>query len=162
VALWVLRPLTGLLYQPRMICDGDCGEIGGIKIGRGNRSTWRKPALVPFCPPQIPHAWTRFWTRAVAVGSQRLTGYVSYSGLYPLTLLAWVGLLVVKLPPALQYIIQNYWVSGLCPSSGLLETSKTQRFGNWICFRPQVREEKTPAQLGPLERANLNHWTTPI
>jgi hypothetical protein len=32
---------TGLLYQPRMIGDGDCGEIGGMKIGRGNRSTWR-------------------------------------------------------------------------------------------------------------------------
>jgi hypothetical protein len=30
---------TGLLYQPRKIGDGDCGEIGGRKIGRGNRST---------------------------------------------------------------------------------------------------------------------------
>jgi hypothetical protein len=37
--IWVLRPLTGLLYQPRMIGDGDCGGIGGMKIGRGNRST---------------------------------------------------------------------------------------------------------------------------
>jgi hypothetical protein len=36
---------------------------------------------------------------------------------------------------------------------------KTRRFGNWICFRPQVKlGEKTPTQLGPLERANLNHW----
>jgi hypothetical protein len=26
---------TGLLYQPWMIGDGDCGEIGGMKIGRG-------------------------------------------------------------------------------------------------------------------------------
>jgi hypothetical protein len=26
-----------------MIGDGDCGESGGIKIGRGNRSTRRKP-----------------------------------------------------------------------------------------------------------------------
>jgi hypothetical protein len=25
----------GLLCQPRMIGDGDCGEIGGMKIGRG-------------------------------------------------------------------------------------------------------------------------------
>jgi hypothetical protein len=33
---------TGLLYQPRMIGEGDCGEIGGMKIGRGNRSTRRK------------------------------------------------------------------------------------------------------------------------
>jgi hypothetical protein len=37
---------TGLLYQPRMIDDGDCGEIGGIKIGRGNRSTRRKPYAI--------------------------------------------------------------------------------------------------------------------
>jgi hypothetical protein len=46
---------TGLLYQPWMIGDGDCGEIGEIKIGRGNRSTRRKPAPAPLCPPQIPH-----------------------------------------------------------------------------------------------------------
>jgi hypothetical protein len=25
---------TGLLYQPRIIGEGDCGEIGRIKIGR--------------------------------------------------------------------------------------------------------------------------------
>jgi hypothetical protein len=38
---------------------------------------------------------------------------------------------------------------------------KTRRFGNWICFRPQVKVgEKTPTQLGPLERANLNHLRT--
>jgi hypothetical protein len=35
--------------------DYDDGEIGGM-IGRGNRSTRRKPAPVPLCPPQIPHA----------------------------------------------------------------------------------------------------------
>jgi hypothetical protein len=55
VGLWVLRPLTGLLYQPRMIGDGDRGEIGGMKIGRGNRSIRRKPAPAPLCPQQIPH-----------------------------------------------------------------------------------------------------------
>jgi hypothetical protein len=38
-----------------MIDDGDCGATGGIKIGRGNRSTRRKPAPAPLCPPQIPH-----------------------------------------------------------------------------------------------------------
>jgi hypothetical protein len=47
--------------------DYDDGEIGRM-IGRGNRSTRRKPAPVPLCPPQTPHA-----TRAAAVGSQRLT-----------------------------------------------------------------------------------------
>jgi hypothetical protein len=38
---------TGLLYQPQMIGDGDCGEVGGMKIGRGHRSTRRKPAPAP-------------------------------------------------------------------------------------------------------------------
>jgi hypothetical protein len=45
---------TGLLYQPQMIDDGDCGATGGMKIGMGNRSTRRKPAPAPLCPPQIP------------------------------------------------------------------------------------------------------------
>jgi hypothetical protein len=33
--------------------DYDDGEIGGMVIGRGNQSTWRKPDPVPLCPPQI-------------------------------------------------------------------------------------------------------------
>jgi hypothetical protein len=49
---------TGLLYQPQMIDDGDCGTIGGMKIGGGNWSTQRKPATVPLRPPQIPHDLT--------------------------------------------------------------------------------------------------------
>jgi hypothetical protein len=51
--------------------DYDDGEIGEM-IGRGNRSTRRKPAQVPLCPPQSPHA-ARTRTRAAAVGSHRLT-----------------------------------------------------------------------------------------
>jgi hypothetical protein len=77
--VWVrLSPLgasatVGLLYQPRMIDDDDYGAVGGMTIGRGNRSTRRKPAPVPLCPTQIPHdlTWDRTW--ATAVGSQRLT-----------------------------------------------------------------------------------------
>jgi hypothetical protein len=46
----------GLLCQPQMIGDGDCGEIGGMKIGRGSRSTRRKPTPAPLCPSQIPYA----------------------------------------------------------------------------------------------------------
>jgi hypothetical protein len=51
----------------------DDGEIGGMKIGRGNRSTRRKPAPAPLWPPQIPLDQTRAPTRAAAVGSQRLS-----------------------------------------------------------------------------------------
>jgi hypothetical protein len=42
-----------------MIGDGDCGEIGGMKTGRGNPGTRRKPGPAPLCPPQIPHDKTR-------------------------------------------------------------------------------------------------------
>jgi hypothetical protein len=52
---------SGLLYEPKMIDEGNCRAIGGMKIGRGNRSTLRKPAPAPLCPPQIPHDQT--WAR---------------------------------------------------------------------------------------------------
>jgi hypothetical protein len=42
---------SGLLYKPQMIDEGDCGAIGGMKIGRGYRSTRRKLATAPLCPP---------------------------------------------------------------------------------------------------------------
>jgi hypothetical protein len=63
------RPLTGLLYLPRVIVRME--KIGGMN-GRGNRSTRRKPAPTSLRPPQIPLDQTRDWTRAAAVGSQRL------------------------------------------------------------------------------------------
>jgi hypothetical protein len=64
---------VGLLYQPRMMDDDDYGAVGGMRIGRVNRSTRGKPASVPLRPPQIPHDLTWDRTRAAAVESQRLT-----------------------------------------------------------------------------------------
>jgi hypothetical protein len=55
--------------------DYDDGEIGGM-IGRGNRSTRRKPAPMPLCLQQTPHT-ARTRTRAAAVGSQLLTAWVT-------------------------------------------------------------------------------------
>jgi hypothetical protein len=43
---------VGLLYQPRMI-DSDYGAVGGMRIGRGNRNSRRKPAPVPLCLPDL-------------------------------------------------------------------------------------------------------------
>jgi hypothetical protein len=60
---------TGLLYQPRMIGDGDCWEIGGMKIGRGNRSTRKKT-----CPSATLSTTNPTWLDPVLnPGSQRLT-----------------------------------------------------------------------------------------
>jgi hypothetical protein len=57
---WLIVPALG---------NYDNGEFGGMKIGRGSRSTRRKPAPAPLCPPQIPLDRTR----AATVRSQRLT-----------------------------------------------------------------------------------------
>jgi hypothetical protein len=50
-------------------------------------------------------------------------------------------------------------VTGFLEFIRRLVFERTQNFGQWICFRPQVREGETPTLLGPLERDNLNHWT---
>jgi hypothetical protein len=65
----------GLLNQPRMVDDDDYGAVRGMRIGRGNRSTRRKPVPVPLCPSQIPYDLTWDRTRAAAAGSQRLTAW---------------------------------------------------------------------------------------
>jgi hypothetical protein len=72
-----LHPLgTAATRRPVVPAPGDYdGEIGGM-IGRGNWSAQRKPAPVPLCPPQTPHAArTRTW--AAAVGSQHLTAWAT-------------------------------------------------------------------------------------
>jgi hypothetical protein len=71
-----LGPLgTSAIYWPIVPAPGDCedGELCGMKIGKGNRDTRRKPAPAPLCSPQILFDQTRARTRAAAVGSQRLT-----------------------------------------------------------------------------------------
>jgi hypothetical protein len=55
--------------------DDECGAVGGM-IVKGNRSTRRKPAPVPLCPPQISRDLTWVRTRAAAVGSRWLTSWV--------------------------------------------------------------------------------------
>jgi hypothetical protein len=63
------KVIIGLLYQPLMIDDGDFEAIGGMKIGRGNRSARGGPTPAPLCPSQIQYDQTRTRTRAAAVGS---------------------------------------------------------------------------------------------
>jgi hypothetical protein len=67
ISFWLLdlgvgrTPWMGdqLVARPLLTAPGDCddGEVGGMKgFGRGNRSTQRKLAPMPICPPQIPLA----------------------------------------------------------------------------------------------------------
>jgi hypothetical protein len=56
------------------------------------------------------------------------------------------------------YNTQNYWVLGLFPSSGILGNAKYD-VSETGCVSLIRWGGKTPLQLGPLERANLNRWT---
>jgi hypothetical protein len=56
--------------------DDDCGAISGIRIDRGNRSTQRKLAPIPLCPPQNPHDLTR--ARTSGRGGKPATNRLSY------------------------------------------------------------------------------------
>jgi hypothetical protein len=73
---FVRRPAFGLLYQPRMMGNDDEYEAVGM-IDRENRNIRRKPDPVPLCPPQIPCDLSRARTRATAMGSRRLTAWVT-------------------------------------------------------------------------------------
>jgi hypothetical protein len=49
---------TPVINRPIVPAPGDYddGEIGGMMVGKGNRSARRKPAPLPLCPQQTPHA----------------------------------------------------------------------------------------------------------
>jgi hypothetical protein len=58
----------------------------------------------------------------------------------------------------MMYNTQNYWVFGLCPSYGILDTRRYD-VSETGYIRPQLGGRETPTLLGPLEGANLNHWS---
>jgi hypothetical protein len=49
--IWPIAPA-------RMRDDDESGAVGGMTIGRGDGSTWRKTATVSLCSPQIPYDLT--------------------------------------------------------------------------------------------------------
>jgi hypothetical protein len=78
------RPLTDLLYQPRAI--DECGAAGGMRIGRGNRSTRKKT-----CPSSTLSTTHPTWPDLGSNPSRRCgkpaTNRLSYGTAYSLTLL---------------------------------------------------------------------------
>jgi hypothetical protein len=55
-----------------MMVNDECGSVAEM-LGKGNRSTRRKSAPLPLCPPQIPHDMTRARPLAASAGSRLLT-----------------------------------------------------------------------------------------
>jgi hypothetical protein len=88
-----LIPLcTSATNWPLVLAPGVCeyGDVDGMKIGKGNRTTRRKPALPPLCPPQISLYLARAQNRAAVLRIQRLT---SWAMAWP-TYHKWIGKVV--------------------------------------------------------------------
>jgi hypothetical protein len=116
----VLRPLFSQMI------DDDCGEIGGMRIGRGNRTTRRKPAPMPLYPPQITHDLT--WAR-----TRRLTAWAMAR---PLPLMPKVFFPSLPGSPSIPFfhgvvIEKLVWVNGFCP---FLPGGMTSSFDIISCF----------------------------
>jgi hypothetical protein len=47
-----------------------------MRIGKGKLNAQRKPAPLPFCPPEIPHDLT--WDRTFVVALESQTNHLSY------------------------------------------------------------------------------------
>lgn len=65
----VHRPLIDLLYEYQSEVIDQYGAFGGMRIDRENRSTPRKPALVPLFPPHNPQGLTWDRRRVITVSS---------------------------------------------------------------------------------------------
>jgi hypothetical protein len=65
-----------------MTDDDECEAVRGMRIGRGNGSTRRKPAPASLRPPQIPHDLTWDRTRAAAMGSRLIYLTAIYLTIY--------------------------------------------------------------------------------
>jgi hypothetical protein len=61
------------IVQPQMIDDGDCGAIGGMKSGRENQSTRRKPATLPTTNPIWPNRGSNPGRRGGKPATNRLS-----------------------------------------------------------------------------------------
>jgi hypothetical protein len=73
----VLRPLWPIVQTPDNRWGWFLEQIGGMKFGRGNRSTLRKPTPVPLRPPQNPTWQTRSRTPDHS-GGKPATNRLSY------------------------------------------------------------------------------------
>jgi hypothetical protein len=96
--------------------------------------------------------WRSQWTRSnkIKAVADRLHGTVPQ-------LFTFTGLgKVLERVLTMVYNTRNYWGFGVCPSSGIVKNTPFRK----LDLLPSSGERvKTPTLLGPLERANLNHWT---
>jgi hypothetical protein len=111
------------------------------EFGRGNRSTRRKPAPAPLCPPQNPTWRPSLEPRTAAVGSQRL---ISDSQLW--TTLAFV------------YFTRVYWVSSLWSFSNSRKEQYVSGTEFMSAFRWKDGEVRT--QLGPWDLISITGFCT--
>jgi hypothetical protein len=101
--MWEPRRLTTQWASTASYRDSFTILFGGMRNGKGNQSTQRKPAPVPLCPPQNPHELIWNWTRTTVVESQQLTARAMAPRNYIILLL-----LLLLLPIIIRYLFTLY------------------------------------------------------
>jgi hypothetical protein len=120
------------------------GVIGGMKIGRGNRSTQRKPTPAPLCPPQNPTWRTRSRTPDRS-GGKPATNRLSYGAVFfspissPLTTRS---VTMEVFDPASTRVCLYVKTVLFIFQNNVSEAG--------FCLRLQIK----PNQLGPIDRAS--------
>jgi hypothetical protein len=132
------------------------GAIGGMRIGRGNRSTQRKPTPAPLCPPQNP-TWQTRSRSPDRSGGKPAINHLSYGAAFlvpfrRLLRLAGSRWRYSTPPPhgfVLNYVLRHegVWGSG-CIDPHFLDLGTSWR---WVVtFTPQL--------LYPRRKSPGTHW----
>jgi hypothetical protein len=124
--------LVGLLYQTWMI--GEYRGDGGMRIGKGNWSTWRGIAPVPPRTPQIPYDLMWYWKSLLCYGTtmRRMIGLLLKSELESLcqdtavTQLDVLSLFVWKTPE--KPLISSARIAGLKADIWVWHVKSTTNF----------------------------------
>jgi hypothetical protein len=132
----VRLPQIGLrvLYQPGMIDDDECGAFGGMRIGKGNRSTLRKPAPVPLRPPQIPMTWPDLGWNPGCWGGKTATNRLSYGTAYQRRNFPWLcyPLICSQDQTDYTYILILVCLSTFFHTHCFITSSVTMDYLNWF------------------------------
>jgi hypothetical protein len=129
------------------------GAIGGIKFGRGNRSTRRKPTPAPLCPPQNP-TWQIRSRTPDRSGGNPVTNRLSYgaamgewiyrSNFFFTSALVggeWSASLPSRFTPG-ERAADTHWIGGwVDPRAGLDDVEKRKFLAlPWLEIRPLSRQ----------------------
>jgi hypothetical protein len=125
---------SGLLYKPQMIDEGDCGAIGGMKIGRGKPKYSEKTcATLSTTNPTLPDPGSDPGRR----GGKPATNRLSYGAAWPTVGAPFLSATLLCCVAPLLWLLHVLWWFSPCteylPISSGFPPLVTERACMWEC-----------------------------